>query len=106
MDRVLEYRNLATLLVLLNFVFLASARPSNTLRTVGCPDDNNGIFDRLALGSVKDGPSPGIGHGIEDKATLGGIKVGPSHGVGHEFTRFQTLGGIKDGQAPELDTSL
>lgn len=99
MTRFLEYQTLVILLILLNMVFLTSARPLDILNIVSCPDDHNeGFFDRFSLGSIKDGPSPGIGHGFVDKATLGGIKDGPSPGIGHGYA----LGGIKDGPSPGI----
>ncbi|KAF5791634.1 hypothetical protein HanXRQr2_Chr09g0397031 [Helianthus annuus] len=104
MARVLKYQNLVTLLVLLNFAFLTSARPLSVLQTVGCPDANNLFFYRFSLGSIKDGPSPGVGHRFEDKTTLGGIKFRASPRVqdGHEFTSIETLGGIKEGPSPGI----
>ncbi|KAI3726323.1 hypothetical protein L1987_66120 [Smallanthus sonchifolius] len=113
MARVIAYQKLATLLVLLNFTILTSSRPLSVLKTVSCPDANNGFLDRFSLGSIKDGPSPGIGHGFDDLGGIkfgvehvyqpGEIKDGPSHGVGHELiTSIQTLGGIKDGPSPGI----
>nr|XP_043618380.1 uncharacterized protein LOC122590110 [Erigeron canadensis] len=117
---VIKYQNILSILVLLNLAVLMCARPLSILDTVSCPDsDQNDLFDRFSLGSIKDGPSPGIGHDVEDKATLGGIKAGPSPGIGHgnalggikdaprhedghEFTSAQTLGGIKDGPSPGI----
>ncbi|GJT25784.1 retrotransposon protein, putative, ty1-copia subclass [Tanacetum coccineum] len=99
MARVLEYKILVTLFVLLNLAFLISARPLNILNTVACPDDNSNVFNHFSLGSILDaGPSPGIGHGVEDKAIVGGIKAGPSPGIGHGYA----LGGIKDGPSPGI----
>ncbi|GJX43980.1 zinc finger, CCHC-type containing protein [Tanacetum coccineum] len=99
MARVLEYKILVTLFVLLNLAFLISARPLNILNTAACPDDNSNVFNHFSLGSILDaGPSPGIGHGVEDKAIVGGIKAGPSPGIGHGYA----LGGIKDGPSPGI----
>ncbi|KAL8251015.1 hypothetical protein R6Q59_034708 [Mikania micrantha] len=107
MAKVIEYQNLMTFLVLLNFVFVTSARPISLLKAVSCPDDANiELFDRFYLGSIKDGPSPGIGHGFENKAPLGGIKYasiylggikdGPSPGIGHKIVDAESLGGRKN----------
>ncbi|KAL4582211.1 hypothetical protein LXL04_006754 [Taraxacum kok-saghyz] len=119
MARAIECQNLIIGLVLFNLAFLMSARPLSILNTVNCPDENDMLFDRLSLGSIKEGPSPGVGHKVEDKTTLGGIKVGSSpgsehssaiegikdessHGTGHVFTNIETLGGIKEGPSPGI----
>lgn len=117
MARVIEYQNFVTLLVLLNFVFITTARPLIVLKTVNCPDASDGLFDLFSLGSIKEGPSPGIGHGFENKAPFGGIKFGVDSGIEHgyqpsgnkdgsshqhEFASIETLGGIKDGPSPGI----
>ncbi|KAL7604444.1 hypothetical protein Lser_V15G20059 [Lactuca serriola] len=113
MATVIKCQNLITLLVLLNLTFLINARPLSILNTVNCPDENDQLFDRFSLGSIKEGPSPGIGHKVEDKAILGGIKVGPSIGAKDKYTQepshgienvfnIETLVGVKDGPSPGI----
>ncbi|GJW80789.1 reverse transcriptase domain-containing protein [Tanacetum coccineum] len=87
--------------------------PGETLMEININEPWFTDFANYLVGSVKDGPSPGIGHGVEDNATLGGIKSGHSHvveqwhalggikegpspGVGHKFVDVEPLGGLKD----------
>ncbi|KAI3500389.1 hypothetical protein L1887_36210 [Cichorium endivia] len=112
-------QNLITLLVVLNFAFLINARPLNILNTINCPDKDDQLFDSFSLGSIKEGPSPGIGHKFEDRKTLGGIKVGSSpgledgyapkrnkdeasHETRHVLMNIDTLGAVKDGPSPGI----
>ncbi|KAK4368419.1 hypothetical protein RND71_012211 [Anisodus tanguticus] len=61
------------------------ARPLNILKIHGSGSGEKGAFDWLTLGSIKDGPSPGVGHKFTNSQTLGGIKdSGPSPGQGHK----------------------
>lgn len=94
-------KSLILLLPLLFYSFSTEteARPFNIMLPRNSPTDvNDGLFDGLALGAIKQaGPSPGEGHKLIDSHTLGGIKdSGPSPGAGHKFVDSQTLGGIKE----------
>ncbi|XP_060174536.1 PAMP-induced secreted peptide 2-like [Lycium barbarum] len=78
------------LLLVTSINFLASeARPLNILKIhdsdLGSGSGNVATFDQLILGSIKDGPSPGVGQKFTNRVQiLGGIKdSGPSPGAGH-----------------------
>ncbi|KAK3004704.1 hypothetical protein RJ639_018912 [Escallonia herrerae] len=88
MARGLKLVSSLFLIILLNAVFISTqARPLNILEPQS-PDSAGieGLLNRLALGAVKDGPSPGQGHKFTNRETLGGIKdSGPSPGQGHKY---------------------
>nr|GMC99222.1 Zinc finger, CCHC-type [Ipomoea batatas] len=75
------------LLALVSVSLVAEARPLNDILKVHSLGTATGAgngwgFDWFTIGSVKDGPSPGVGHAFTD----GGIKSsGPSPGIGHKY---------------------
>lgn len=76
------------LAALVSFSLVAEARPLNdilkahSLAAAATGAGNGWGFDWFTIGSVKDGPSPGVGHAFTD----GGIKSsGPSPGIGHKY---------------------
>ncbi|KAK3007751.1 hypothetical protein RJ639_013487 [Escallonia herrerae] len=87
MARGLKLVSSLFLIILLNAVFISTqARPLSILEPQSPGSAGiEGFLNRLALGAVKDGPSPGQGHKFTNRETLGGIKdSGPSPGQGHK----------------------
>ncbi|XP_059294937.1 PAMP-induced secreted peptide 2-like [Lycium ferocissimum] len=84
MARFLDFILLLLLVTSVNF-FPSEARPLNILKIYDPDFDNVATFDWLTLGSIKDGPSLGVGHKLTNRVqTLEGIKEsGPSPGAGH-----------------------
>ncbi|OIT20795.1 hypothetical protein A4A49_55490 [Nicotiana attenuata] len=82
MARFVDFILLILLVTSIN-ILGCEARPLNILKIDGY---GNGVgFNWLTLGSIKDGPSPGVGHKFTNSQTLGGIKdSGPSPGEGHK----------------------
>ncbi|XP_059294936.1 PAMP-induced secreted peptide 2-like [Lycium ferocissimum] len=87
MARFLDFILLLLLVTSVNFLAF-EARPLNILKIhdsgFGSGFGNVATFDWLTLGSIKDGPSPGVGHKFTTSQTVGGIKAGPSPGEGHK----------------------